>query len=443
MRLRINAIKFPSGRVGMDMLGAVGAVGASAIVSQLLAAALIVKVARELGPAEFGELAATMSVAAILVAVWNFGTVTYTSRQCARNEIIAREAVRLTGTLLRTLTAFLLILATPLALLGVLTAGEVLATLFFAVTMAGSMALQGHLRARGRFRAASSLAILERGLPLIVALALGSLGIWSPSYFLWVLAIGSGASIVLSSWQLSSVADMFRRPIVTQRELYIRSRAVGSSELASSLSALEIPLTAVVGGSTSAGIFSSASKLAGPLALVINAAVAVATPELARHRGNTRAAAFSIRYLLRLLPAYWFMLALVATFAEEVIDLAFGTAFSESVGPLRVLTASLFLSSISQFLAAILRGQDHDATVATAFAVGIPTGLAVTGVGSIHWGPLGASLGALSAQVVILAVLGTSLAATLRKSRCDVTPQGYVGAGADALSSHKVDIAPL
>lgn len=170
---------------------------------------------------------------------------------------------------------------------------------------------------------------------------------------------------------------------------------------------LDVAVTAVAAGATSAGLYSAASKLVSPFELVSSTLASVVLPRATRmsHGGARRAALLlAAAAALLLLPA-----AVIALFAEPIIVFILGEQYALAAAPFAVLMFALPFVALTSPYSSLLQGRGRQhfiAVVSTVFAV---LTIAAIAVGALTAGAVGAAVGILATTIVKVVVLGWRL----------------------------------
>lgn len=395
-----------------------GALGASFVGSALIQVLNIgtgVILARGLGPAGRGALAAALLWPMLVGAIALLGVMEAATYHAARNTapvgslvgsglvLVAAQAV-----VFSMLCAAVLPFALGRHSHGTLEASYVY--LAYIPINAISLFLAGVLNGRQRYASFQTVRIMVIALTAVLILVLWALGMLTVLHAVIVYIVASGVTMVLA-WAitLKEVDNLTFSPNLA-RELFaygIRSHAsTVSSQFNERLDQLVISVFLT---SSKLGIYVIAVTLTSATYLVGGSVAYVALPEIARLSAGDTRNGLARRFLQLTLLCSLLVSVPVALFAGPLVDLFFGHAFAPSTPIARVLLIAAVVLGANRVLEAILRavGRPLDAGIAEFIALG------ATFAGLATLLPL---LGLMGAAVASLLAYGVSSAWMLRRA---------------------------
>lgn len=311
--------------------------GLSAVIFGLTA----VLVARQVSPAEFGELVVGMTVAFIGGDVIDFGRSKALLALQARGDTETRTtASRLLRTKLAGTPAVLLALVAASILISGAVRWHVVLFVLYAAAYATWLTLCVPIRARAELGTAASCGVQER----LVALAFvaATLPVLGPSSL--PLGLALGASSVCLRLARPEWIDTGKTP--DAGEVWASSKRFAVVGLTTDARQLDVPLVATVAGAGVGGLFAAASRLVSPMSIVgqqasllVFAAASTANDPLSR-RGLTR--------LLGTLTALYAPLLLLLCWQREAfVTFLLGDAYQWSADLLPGLCLGLAISLLN------------------------------------------------------------------------------------------------
>lgn len=356
-----------------------------------LQAVVMVVVARLVGVADFGLLGAVVGVSAVAFAVATWGLPTYLPMARARGLdgevrlglVGAAVGLAVAGSGAAAVTAFLTNDAgtSPwLAALPVALAIDVWVEAGLTVLVAdGEKArVAGSVVLRRVLTAAVFAGLVVAGLDAVTAYSLS---------FLVAAVVGAVEIVVRVSPRLDRGA-----PAPRVRELYRRMVPYLTSSLTYQARTLDVAVVGLAGGAVTAGLYSAAQRIIGPLNVVSGSAVSVLLPHAARSSLS------SVRRIGVLLTAWglalWTVPAVLgAALAEPLVELLFGADYRAAAGAFAWTVVAVPFIALASPLGSILQGQGHARFVAVNGVVWAAATLVGVFVGALLWGPSGAAAG--------------------------------------------------
>ncbi len=388
----------PRRRLGaLTLLGGAARLGIGSVIGTAVAAVTTVLVASRLAPADWGNVATSMTWALAVSALVLFGLPQLLTREIAAGRMDRSSAWSgsATSALIGIpLTAGLLIilgLPGPLALMaGLLTAVVTLRT--------GTMA---PLSVDQRFGWLGGAAVTER----LIALAVVVLMLYLDYLVLALIVaqcVGLGTIAVLQS---KGVVGLRRwRPDPPVRHIrYLRSNsAFGVAAMLYTVAQLDIVLVYVLAGEQESGFFGVASRLVLPLSLVGSVVSTVLLPRIAATEGALK------------VPKRFLVLLVLGTFVATIAGIALlssilvpllGAAYAPSVPVCVIYLVATSLVLFTQPLVAVAQGRGLERPVARLMFFAEIVHLSVAAAGALIHGALGAAFGYLAGNILLITCL--------------------------------------
>lgn len=387
------------------LLGRLGGVAGSLVLSQLILGAAYVVAARGISPAVLGVIATCAAIATVTATVFDAGLTDLMVREVASGQV-AVGAARETICAKRRFTVLLLV--PPLVGSLFIAPTPVMAVVlgFLGIAVWESQTANGLLRAQERFARAAAGQLIGRTTGLAVVVAVQSV---DPE-----LALPAG---LLVGFVVEAVADRLALgpPPRGPRSMAVlagHSRqgiGYGLTSLAASAQQLDTPLVALGTGVTGAGLYAAAGRLLGPLGFLPTALALVGAPWLARARGDAPALHHEERRILRVAAVMCLAPLVAAGAGQLLIPILLGADYRSSGTVFAVLAIGSVFSTANQPLAIILQNRARQRSVAETVAIGLGIGLAATFVLAVAGGAVWAAVGFTVSQVFIFARLGRTV----------------------------------
>lgn len=347
-------------------------------VSALVYGLATVLVARAVEPAVFGELMVGVTIALVGGDVLDLGRSTALIRLQAQGGTATR---RLAHRLIVSKVLWSPVLLATLAGTSLLISGRVhpymLLFWLYAVLYTTWQTLVTPARGAANLTAASSCATQERIVTL--AVTAGALPFLGSAALPVGLTLGA-ATVCL---RLARPAWVEEGGTMTMREFTRSARPLAVVSLTSDAQQLDVPLVAAVAGATSGGIFAAASRLIGPLSLIITQVSLLVLARASRvvHPLTRRQAMVIVAALA---AVYVPGLAFVSWQSDFIVELLLGDKFAASAGLLWILSIGVGLSVVAAPLIAWMQARGTSATAATAYSVSLAVYFVVLLVGAAH-----------------------------------------------------------
>lgn len=398
----------PTSAVAVARSFAVKVMGGAALqaVTALIYGVATVLVARQVGPSVFGALAAATTIALVGGDALDLG------RTSALVRLQAQGLVP-TATLARNL--ILIKLAWSPVLLAVL-AGASLAfsgtvhvymLLFYvyAVCYTTWQTLITPQRGDAQLMQVSSCAAQERLVTLVVVL--GTLPFAGPLSL--PLGLAAGAASVCARLIPSARRGLRPGPApLPMREFTRSARGFAVVSLTSDAQQLDVPLVAAVGGTASAGIFAAASRLIGPLSMVVTQTSQLIFARASRTDDplTRRQAAFFVGAIGAVfVPG----LLLVCWRSDDVVGILLGEQYRESAGLLWWLSLGIVLTIVTNPLTAWIQGRGRSRVAALASTLALVVYFVVLLIGALHDSLTTVALAYSTMHLVNLLVMGSNI----------------------------------
>lgn len=372
------------------------------LLSAVVFGLLTIVIARSTSTGEFGELAAAMMIAAVGENLLDFG------RSAALLQVQARDEAPTHGPglrLLRSKAAFSPLILGGLLLLSILLTGAVTAHIvlfwLWIVPYTTWQTLAVPIRSRGELALVSSLSLLER----VSALAI---------LFVTQPVLGPSAMPVALALGAAIVCGVLRRPAWTREDepsppidLLGRGRPLAVVALAANSRQLDVPLIAAVAGSHTAGLFAAASRLIGPLGLVISQVGSLVFARASAH-SNPLTAAQTVRLCVAVGAFYVSGGAVLWLTADTAFAWLLGEDFQASATVFRALLLGTVLTVISTPWIAWRQAHRQSSLAMVAMVIGTIAYFGTVIFGSLSDSLVMIGLGFVSMQIGIVVVLGGS-----------------------------------
>lgn len=374
--------------------------GLGSAVGTAVAAGTTVLVASRLSPAEWGNVATSVSWALGISTLALFGLPQLAARDIAAGRLTGLDTWRasMTAALLTAPVVFLL-----LTVLGVPKSLAALAALL-GLVLALRTGTTAPLVVAGRFRWLGTAATVERLVTLVVAGAVLLVG--DPLHALLAgQCVGIGLVAVRQARGVVRPAGL--RPWSPMRLVRVlgANYAFGVSATLFAVAQMDIVLVYLLAGQEESGFFGIASRLVLPLTLVGTAVATVLLPRVAA------GGALVITRRACLLGAAVLALGVgVGVLGVELVLVrVLGEAYAPSVPVCVVSLFSIAIVTVTQPLVAVAQGCSLERPAARMLVVNEVIHLVVVAVGAITLGALGAAFGYLLGNLVLLGWLARRL----------------------------------
>jgi O-antigen/teichoic acid export membrane protein len=373
--------------------------------SQALTAIAYVLVARAVAPSAFGELAAYMGVAMLVVSIGDFGFTAWVVRELARSEshdvfgasLDVRSAVAAS-------TGGAWVVATgALALLGAAPWYAVVFGLWIAFALMSSTLL-APLQASERMRQVATVAALER--VVLVAVVLVGVAGGAPAASMAVgLAVGSFAGAATAAGLVHAPIRGIRFPGARNVLHALRASAgFAMSALALQAQRVDAALVSFIASPFDAGIYAAPARVTGVLSILPISFTTALFPMVAKEAGPIWTPMLR-KLLLGVLGIAITVVVPLFVFADVLAEVVLGTDYEESGDVLRVILVGIVIGSLNHPIATVYQARGLEYFVAKAVGAGTAVGLVVIALGAAMAGAEGAALGFVAHQIAVMAVL--------------------------------------
>lgn len=355
---------------------------------------LLVLLARQTGPATFGQFSALVAIGALSTAVLSRGLPTLALRLNAIGPASQTSAPFMAASALNSVAVAALVAAAGILM-------SVPSAVIFAAAVTLSVetlaeAQQGVLGAYERQGRAAAYLIGRRMVAVGIATGLTLSG--SPPVLAYTAGVALGIAFPASAMKLVG----FRR--LHMRELSVQARTYWPAAVMISVWPLDVLIASSLMGLSAGGIYAASTRLVSPLNIVIGGLLAVATPRLTTSTDQAQRLAMT-----RNLRFFAWMLALTIVVGAPILAWVathlLGTPYDGAGSVIVFLCVATALSGVTQTYVAecLADGKPRRFTIATGCSVAV--GLSVLAVLSIFVGLPWAALGAVACQSCLLILL--------------------------------------
>jgi O-antigen/teichoic acid export membrane protein len=399
----------PASPVAVARAFAVKVMGGAALqaVTALIYGGATVLVARQVGPATFGALATATTIALVGGDVLDLGRTSALVRLQAQGLVpTAVLARRLILAKLAWSPALLAVLAATSLLLTHHLHVYMLAFYLYAVGYTTWQTLVTPQRGEAQLMQVSSCAAQERLVTLVVILA--TLPFIGPSSLPIGLAVGS-LSVCARLVRSARAGLRPGPPPLSASEFRRSARGFAVVSLTSDAQQLDVPLVAAVGGTASAGIFAAASRLIGPLSMVVTQTSQLVFARASRTDDplTRRQAAFFVGGIAAVfVPG----LLLVCWRSHDLVGILLGDQYRESAGLLWLLSLGILLTIVTNPLTAWIQGRGRSRVAALASTLALVVYFVVLLLGALHDSLTVVALAYSAMHLVNFVIMGTNIA---------------------------------
>ena len=378
--------------------------------AQALTAASYWVTARNLRPADFGKLAAAVSLAMLLWSAADLGFNSWLIREMARGTSADTFGVGLGARLALAVLAASLWLAcsVPLWLLGDASRYVPLLALWVLFSLIWST-LAVPLRAAERMGRVAAISVVER--VVLCGVVAVSVAFGDPALGLVVGLVLGAAIAMLVAWSSVGVrVAELRVPTLQAISSFVRaSLGFAASSLAVQLQRLDVPLVSLAAGPSAAGIYAAPARVTNVLGILPTSFSSALFPRVSRAkggaaRGELRFGTLGVALTMAVLiaPLFWF--------APSVAGSVLGVAYRSSGAVLRPVLVAALISSVNQPISVAFQARGRERSIGGVFGVGVAIGLTAIALGGVLWGALGAACGLVAMEFAIFC--GLALVAT-------------------------------
>ncbi len=371
---------------------------ASSVVGSASQAALLLLLARDLGPDGFAPFGQFMSLAYLLGLSLGFG---FGVQALRLGESAVARVLLGSMVLVRASTSSAVVVGL-LVVMSHFWPGQGLLFVAAALLMFNELSADlvlGGLAGQGKQNMGSLVIVLQRVVGSLLPLGL----VWVGTSWSVAIIIGQLLVLTLFGGAVRWTCRAPRHPLRVVRD----GLPIWLSTTVASLGQLDVTIAQGVGGPQPAGVVAAGSRVSAPLAIVPSAILTVVVPRLARSResGGDLAGArrrHEVSRMLRMVSLYALGLSMLAPAIAWLLVLVLGPAFESGYWYFTALVVAAALNAGSQVLQAWAYAEDRPGLVTRISVVGIALGLSSLALGLSVWGVAGAALGPLVSQVVVL-----------------------------------------
>lgn len=371
------------------------------MLAALMQAAILVMLARALGPAEFGSFVVGLTAGALAGVTTGMGSAMQALVLDARLE---HRSIGTTLLIVRTITA-----------LAAGAAGVATCLLFDLPVLAAIVCglwswtevvielIQALLLGQGRLRAASLVILARRTAPLMSLL----LWAWAGHSLWWWLLAGLGVAAVLSC---AAVPKLLGRP-APLKPVVRSSRHYWVSTVLSTLQTADVAVVGALGNSPAVvGHYAAAARATSPLNLLTGSLVSVLTPRWVQMTDARDRFGHFLR-ARRALVALAAALIMSSPIAAWLAPLVLGREYEGSAVFFAGVTVAAGVSAIVQGYSAFLFASEEAHRVSRARLLSIPAGLVLVAVAAWVTAPVVLAFAPVGSQVLQLAAMSREASA--------------------------------
>ncbi len=386
-------------------------VTAGRIMAAGLQAVLLVLAARTLPVSEFGLFTAYLGIVTLAQAFSDCGVIAFMSRERAAHPTSGAVATSLRFT---SFSAAVVVVVSGggLAVAAALISPTFWPMLPLAIAAAGERNADSRLAvafADGDVHVSMYNLVARRISAIVLFLALERSGLDPLLSFSTAAAVAAVGSATFANLYI-------RRRVTTPsdlsyRDLLRKARAFWLTSIAVQARNLDAVLVASLAGGTQAGLYSSGSRLIGPLQLVPSALASVLLPASARSRRSRAAVGRLLKVSTVVVAGLCVVYAGLFLAAPVLVERGLGPRYAGAETVIRIILVGLPFSSAGSLLTAILQGQGRARAVATSWTVS--TTVCLLGVAVVA--PFEGANGAAAVLSLSFAVQFVALSSSLRK----------------------------
>lgn len=393
----------------MSLLSKTSWIAGSRLVAALLQALSLIVVARQVGPADFGILAAFMGVVIVLQALFDFGLSTYITRLRAENA--SSSGITIAVKIYQYVGLVLLVVTFGCAV-SVSLVNQRPWWLLIALAAAGYLERQCDVRltiamADGEVWKNSITLLTRRIITLFLLLALMQTEINSIASFGLASLVGAIVSFGLSHKfvVLEKHKDWAKWCHVTG--IFSVSKFFWANSLGAQFRNLDVIVVAILATPTVAGYYGAIARSLNPLLLLSTSVATVLLPIAVKSRSmHSKSLYGSIAVVLGFVCMLYVILAFNS---GKVVELAFGPSFEPATTGFQIVLLGLCFASASSIQTSLLQASGREriaghVSVCTAIMalIGVAGGVFLGGI-------TGAAAGLASSfalQCIFLCILG-------------------------------------
>jgi len=361
--------------------------------------------ARNLDPSQFGEVAAYVGIAMLLVAAGDFGFNAWVIRELAQSGSGQTFATSLgVRSAVATSVGGAWIVVTAAMALGGFTPSYVPALGVWIAFALLWNTLLAPFQAGERMHQVAAVTATER-LVLVAVVGIGVI-IGDPAGALVIgLAMGAVLATVLAVTLIEAQMRRVNRPTIRQIGSALRaSFGFAMSSLALQAQRLDVAIVGLTAGSFNAGIYAAPARLTNALGILPTAFATSLFPNAAKRRGPLWTRDF-VGSLAGLLLVMTVLLTPLFVFAPTLAATLLGHEYESSGDVLRVILVGMLFATLNHPIAIAYQARGLEHFVAKTIAIGSAFGLGAIALGAATVGATGAAVGFVVLQAVSLGVL--------------------------------------
>ena len=321
--------------------------------------------ARAMPVSDFGHLAAFLGITTLLQVAVDCGVATYVTRERAVRPDSGGvpSALRFTR---RSSIALFAILVISLILAGAALDRTYLAMLPLALWAAAERNADTGLSvafADGDVHVNALNLLSRRALSIALFVALDSAGVEAILAFATASAIAALASAVFSFLYIRK--RITATATLGWRELLSRARPYWVNGLATQARNLDVVVVGALAGATSAGLYSSGSRLTSPLRILPTSLATILLPASARAAKSREVLRNLLTLTTCVVAGMTVIYAIIFAGASVLVDSVLGSDYKDSTAVIRIILVGLPFAALASLLNSILqgRGQGRDVAV--------------------------------------------------------------------------------
>jgi len=372
--------------------------------------------ARGLAPAVYGDSMAGVAAALFVAGTLNFGSNSHLVREITRGVLGSEDlASRIIGRVGYSVVAGALV-----GVFGIVVSGQNwlfgLGLALLTVSYHGAQLFLVAPLAMRRLVLAGLVQLADKTIALVLAALMFSLDMVNGVLLPYMIAAGNFVSILtvlVMVFPLARSKGLGRRfnwsPSLIGLKLGLinpwrGSASIGVSSVAFSMQQLDVSIIRTIAGAAPAGEYAAVSRWNQPASLVASSLGQAILPKLSS-AGSVRGALWVV---MRLWPVNLAVIGCASVgfyYADPLVDVALGAAYSQSSGALKILMAIIPLSFFSNQLFTLLVSQRLDRLCAKYVVAAMIIGLASQPILALSYGSTGAAIGFGLGQVLLLICL--------------------------------------
>lgn len=388
----------------MTLLSRTTWIAGSRLAAALIQALSLILVARQVGPADFGILAAFMGIVIVLQALFDFGLSTYITRlraECPESPLItiAIKIFQYAG--------LVLLVVTVGSAVGVSLVSQRPWWLLIALAAAGYFERQCDVRltiamADGEVWKNSLTLLVRRILTMLLLLAMLQTGLNSIASFGIASLAGAIASFVLSHKFVVIENPKTWAKWCHVMDIFSVSKFFWTNSLGVQFRNLDVILVASLATPMVAGYYGAIARSLNPLLLLSTSVATVLLPIAVKSKNSHSKSLYgSISVVLGLVCILY---AILAINAAAIVEVAFGPSFGPATTGFQIVLLGLCFASASSMQTALLQAHGKERIAGHVSVCTAVMALMGVGVGVLVGGVTGAAAG-LAGSFVVQSIL--------------------------------------